>query len=141
MESVYQHAVHTLGVPPSRLVLYGRSLGSGPATDLAARLPSGGLVLESAFTSAFVVMTRVPLLPFDRFPNLRLIRQVRVPVLVMHGTDDTTIPVSHGRRLYEAASEPKQALWVEGADHNDLTVVAGQRYWNALAEFAQQVRG
>jgi len=137
MESVYQHAIHTLGVPPSRLVLYGRSVGGGPATDIAARSPSAGLVLESTFTSAFVVMTRVPLLPFDRFPNLRHIRQVHVPVLVIHGTADAVIPVSHGRRLYEAASNPKQALWVEGAGHNDLTLVAGQQYWDTLAAFAR----
>jgi abhydrolase domain-containing protein 17 len=139
MESVYQYAVHTLGVQPSRLVLYGRSVGGGPAADLAPRLPSGGLVLESTFTSAFVVMTRVPLLPFDRFPNLRHIRQVHAPVLVMHGTADAVIPVSHGRRLYDAASSPKQALWSEGAGHNDLALVAGQRFWNALAEFARVV--
>jgi pimeloyl-ACP methyl ester carboxylesterase len=85
METVYQHAVHTLGVQPSHLVLYGRSVGSGPATDLAARLPAGGLVLESAFTSAFLVVTHLPLLPFDRFPNLRHLRRVRCPVLVIHG--------------------------------------------------------
>ncbi len=139
MDSVYQYAVHTLGVQPSRLVLYGRSVGGGPATDLAARLPIGGLALESTFTSAFVVMTRVPLLPFDRFPNLRHIRQVHVPVLVIHGTADAVIPVSHGRRLYDAASNPKQALWVEGAGHNDLFLVAGQRYWDALAQFARTV--
>jgi abhydrolase domain-containing protein 17 len=141
MESVYQHAVHALGVPPSRLVLYGRSVGGGPATDLAARLPIGGLVLESTFTSTFVVMTRVPLLPFDRFPNLHHIRQVHAPVLVVHGSADAAIPFSHGRRLYEAASNPKQALWVEGAGHNDLALVAGQRYWDALTAFARTVAG
>jgi len=139
MESVYQYAVHTLGVQPSRLVLYGRSVGGGPAADLAARLPSGGLVLESTFTSAFVVMTRVPLLPFDRFPNLRHVRSVHAPVLVIHGTADEVIPVSHGRRLYEAANAPKRALWVDGAHHNDLTLVAGQQYWTALTEFAHLV--
>jgi abhydrolase domain-containing protein 17 len=139
MEMVYRHATRTLGVPTSRLVLYGRSVGSGPATDLAARLPVGGLVLESAFTSAFVVMTRVTLLPFDRFQNLRHIRRVRAPVLVMHGTDDEVIPIAHGRRLYEAAWNPKQALWVEGAHHNDVALVAGDRYWSALTAFAQTV--
>ena len=141
MESVYQHAVHSLGVQPSRLVLYGRSVGGGPATDLAARLPVGGLVLESTFTSAFVVMTRVPLLPFDRFPNLRHVGRVRCPVLVIHGTADEVIPVAHGRRLYEAAPNPKQALWVEGAHHNDLALIAGERYWSALTAFARLVEG
>jgi hypothetical protein len=139
MESVYRYAVHTLGVPPSRLVLYGRSVGGGPASDLAARVPSAGLVLESTFTSAFVVMTRVPLLPFDRFPNLRHLRNVHAPVLVIHGTADEVIPVAHGRRLYAAANDPKRALWVDGAHHNDLTLVAGQQYWTALTDFAHLV--
>jgi fermentation-respiration switch protein FrsA (DUF1100 family) len=141
MESVYRYAEHTLGVQPSRLVLYGRSVGGGPASDLAARLPIGGLVLESTFTSAFVVMTRVPLLPFDRFPNLRHVRNVHAPVLIIHGTADEVIPVSHGRRLYDAANAPKQSLWVEGAHHNDLTLVAAPRYWTALADFAHALQG
>ena len=139
MEAVYHHAVNTLKIPPSRIVLYGRSVGSGPATDVATRVPIGGLVLESAFVSAFRVLTRVSLLPFDRFHNLRHIRRVRAPILVVHGTDDEVIPVSHGRRLYEAAGQPKQALWIDGAHHNDVPFVAGARYWSALAAFGRQV--
>jgi len=139
MEAVYRHAVDNMKIPPSRLVLYGRSVGSGPATDLAARLPIGGLVLESPFVSAFRVLTRVSVLPFDRFHNLRHIRRVRCPVLVIHGTADEVIPVSHGRRLYEAAAEPKHALWIDGAHHNDVPLVGGARYWEALAAFGREV--
>ena len=139
METVYRHAVKTLAIPPSRLVLYGRSVGSGPATDLAARVPIGGLVLESAFVSAFRVLTKVPLLPFDRFDNLRHLRQVHAPILVIHGTADEVIPFSHGRRLYEAAGQPKQPLWIEGAHHNDVPFIAGPRYWSTLAAFGRQV--
>ena len=139
MEAVYRYVVDTLHVQPSRIVLYGRSVGSGPATDLAARLPVGGLVVESAFVSAFRVLTRVSLLPFDRFPNLRHIRRVRAPVLVIHGTEDEVIPVSHGRRLYEAAAAPKQAHWIEGAHHNDLPIVGGAQYRAALVAFGRQV--
>jgi len=139
MEAVYRHAVKTLAIPPSRIVLYGRSVGSGPATDLASRVPIGGLVLESAFVSAFRVLTRVSLLPFDRFHNLRHIRRVRAPVLVIHGTADEVIPVSHGRLLYEAAGQPRQALWIDGAHHNDVPFVAGARYWSTLAAFGRQV--
>ncbi|MFL5617781.1 MAG: alpha/beta hydrolase [Gemmatimonadaceae bacterium] len=139
LEAVYHHAVKTLRIPPSRIVLYGRSVGSGPATDLAAHLPIGGLVLESAFVSAFRVLTKVTLLPFDRFHNLRHIRRVRAPILVIHGTADEVIPLSHGRLLYEAAGQPKQALWIEGAHHNDVPFVGGARYWSALTTFGHQV--
>ena len=139
MEAVYQHAVRTLGIAPSRIVLYGRSVGSGPATELAARLPVGGLVIESGFVSAFRVLTRVSLLPFDRFHNLRHLRRVHARVLVIHGTEDEVIAVSHGRRLYEAAGQPKQALSVEGAHHNDVPLVAGARYWSTLTAFGREV--
>ena len=139
MATVYRHAVETLKIPSSRLVFYGRSVGSGPASDLAARVPIGGLVLESAFVSAFRVLTKVTLLPFDRFDNLRHIRQVHAPVLVIHCTEDEVIPVSHGRRLFEAAGQPKQALWIDGAHHNDVSIVAGPRYWETLAAFGREV--
>ena len=139
MEAVYRHAVTTLGISPSRIVLHGRSVGSGPATELAARLPVGGLVIESGFVSAFRVLTGVSLLPFDRFQNLRHIARVRCPVLVIHGREDEVIPWSHGRRLFESAHEPKTALWVDGAHHNDLALVAGTRYWTALRDFGRSV--
>jgi fermentation-respiration switch protein FrsA (DUF1100 family) len=78
------------------------------------------------------------LLPFDRFDNLRHVRAVRAAVLVVHGTDDEVIPVAHGRRLFEAARQPKQALWVDG-HHNDVPLVAGPRYWSTLAAFGREV--
>ena len=137
LEAVYRWATGELGVPRERIVLHGRSVGTGPAVELAAREPVAGLVLESGFVSAFRVMTRVQLLPFDRFPNLRHMRDVRAPVLVVHGTEDEVIPFSHGRRLFEAAPEPKRRLWVEGAGHNDLVDAAGADYWRALREFAR----
>jgi abhydrolase domain-containing protein 17 len=140
LAAVYRHATQELGVPTSQLILYGRSVGSGPATELAAREPVAGLILESPFTSAFVVVTRVRLLPFDRFANLRHIRDVEAPVLVIHGVDDEVIPVAHGRRLYDAAPGPKQAFWVEGARHNDVLSVAGARYFRTLEAFAALVR-
>jgi abhydrolase domain-containing protein 17 len=136
-EAVYRHATAELGIAPSRIILYGRSVGSGPATELAARAPVGGLILESPFTSTFAVVTRVRLLPFDRFDNLLHIRSVHAPVLIIHGTDDEVIPVAHGRRLYDAAPGPKQSLWLEGARHNDI--MRGEQYVRALAAFTALV--
>jgi abhydrolase domain-containing protein 17 len=140
LRAVYRYAVQELGVDPARLVLLGRSVGAGPAAELAAREPVGGLVLESAFVSAFRVLTRVPVLPFDRFPNLRHIRDVECPVLIVHGTEDEVIAPWHGQRLYDAAPDPKQLLWIQGARHNDLVSVAGVRYLDALRSFAAVVR-
>ena len=137
IETVYAYATGELGIDPSRLIVHGRSVGSGPATHLAAHAPIAGLILENAFTSAFRVVTRWPILPFDRFPNLKNIERIEAPVLVIHGTHDRIVPLSHGRQLYARARGPKQALWVERAGHNDLLWVAGERYWDALRRFRE----
>lgn len=135
--AVFTYATEQLQIPASRILLYGRSVGSGPATDLAARVDVGGLIIESGFTSTFRVVTGIPLLPFDKFPNLKNIQRVRSPVLIIHGMDDEVIPFSHGEMLYAAAPEPKSYLWIDGAGHNDVAWVAGDAYWNALKRFAE----
>ena len=136
IEAAWRHVTTALGVPPRRVILLGRSVGSGPSVDLATRVAPGGLVLESAFVTAFRVITRVPLLPFDKYRNIDKIARVTCPVLVLHGTADEVVPLWHGQRLFEAAREPKRAVWLEGAGHNDVLRAAGARYGRALAEFA-----
>jgi len=141
INAVYRYVVDELEVPTERIVVYGRSIGGGPSLYLASREPVGGLIVESSFVSAFRVLTRVPLVPFDKFPSLRRMKQVDVPVLIMHGEADALIPLWHGQKLYEAAPEPKRSLWVEGAGHNDFLGVAGDRFDQALKEFASVVGG
>jgi abhydrolase domain-containing protein 17 len=136
LAAAYEYLTGPLGVPPERVILHGRSVGSGPTLALAAEHPVGGVILESAFTTAFRVVTRVRIFPFDRFHNLARIRLLDAPVLVIHGTRDGIIPFAHGRALHAAAPGPKQALWVEGAGHNDLLWVAGGEYRRALRDFA-----
>lgn len=138
--AAYQFLVQSMHVQPSRIIAFGRSVGSGPACDLASRHPVAGLILESAFTSAFRVMTRVRVLPFDKFDNLRKIKSVRCPVLIIHGTEDSVINISHGKELFAAANEPKQALWIEGANHNDVASIGGTRYSDSLKAFAALVQ-
>ncbi|NEQ98823.1 MAG: alpha/beta hydrolase, partial [Cyanothece sp. SIO2G6] len=136
-DAAYNYLTQTLQIPPEQIILYGRSVGGGSATDLATRHPVAGLILESTFTSAFRVAIPFPILPFDKFPNRAKLEQVRCPVLVMHGEADQTIPIEHGRALYQAASEPKLFLWIEAAGHNDFTWVAGERHQQALLNFQQ----
>ncbi|MGC9525125.1 MAG: alpha/beta hydrolase [Limnospira sp.] len=139
IDAAYNYLTETLNVPPDRIVVYGRSVGSGPSTDLAARKPVAGLAIESGFTSTFRVVTRIPIYPFDRFPNLDQIGRVDVPILILHGDRDRVIPFSHGQQLYAAAGEPKLSLWVPGAGHNDLLEVAGDRYGQILLEFVRML--
>lgn len=140
-EAVFAYVTEQLRVPAGRVILYGRSLGSGPAVELAARHPVAGMIIENGFVSAFRTVTRVTLLPWDRFRNLARMPQVHCPVLVVHGRRDRTVPFSHGRRLFTAAREPKRALWVDDAGHNDVVETAGGRYWEALAAFAKLIEG
>ena len=98
------------------------------------------LVLESTFTSAQSVSAWGRIFPFDWFRTARRLPKVRCPVLVIHGTADEVIPIAVGRRLYRLAPGAKQSLWVDGAGHNDLVDVAGERYWQALQRFAGSLR-
>src|SRR5437588_7098388 len=137
--AAYDYLTLNLKISSSSIIIFGRSVGSGPAVYLAARRPAAGLILQSPFISAFRVLTRIPILPFDKFPNARDIRRVRCPVLIMHGTEDRVIGFWHGQRLYDLANGPKRSLWVQGADHNDFDMVAGRSYGEALQQFAALV--
>jgi abhydrolase domain-containing protein 17 len=134
--AAYDFLALNLGTPPDRIIIFGRSVGTGPAVQLAARRPAAALVLQSPFLSAFRVLTRWPLLPFDRFPNYRRIAHVHCPVLIMHGTADQVISLWHGQKLFQLAREPKQFIAVQGADHNDFSPAVNQVYNRALAQFA-----
>jgi hypothetical protein len=135
-DAAYDYLTLKLGVPPDRIIALGRSLGGAAAIDLAARRPLAGLIVESSFITAFRVLTRIPLLPFDKFRNIDKIKKVKCPALIIHGRADEIIPFHHGMKLYEAANEPKSFFWADGAGHNDLRLIAGKNYWNALREFA-----
>ena len=138
-DAAYQYLTSTLHMSPDKVIIFGRSVGSGPAVHLAARTNVAGLILQSPFVSAFRVLTRIPLLPYDKFPNSKDIRKVHCPLLIIHGDSDTVIPTWHGRKLFALANEPKRFVVVPGADHNDLDAVAGKTYGTILQEFARAV--
>ena len=114
------------GVASTSIVLYGISLGTGVATKMAAEREVGAVVLESPYTSTVEVAAfRFPIVPVgwlmeDRFESLTRIRMIAEPLLVMHGDADTVIPQRFGRRLFEAASSPKEGFWPHGLGHNDI---------------------
>ncbi len=127
-------------------VIYGHSMGSGVAVELASRLSApadyGGLILESAFTSfadvAHAAGFWAGLLSWfngERFASIDKIARVQAPLLMMHGAQDSTIPMRLGQRLFAAANPPKQWLSIEGGQHSDLNLVARDQYQAALADF------
>jgi len=134
--AVLAFAQAKLGLAHGQMIAVGRSVGSGPAVELATTSPVAGLVLISPLASAFRVMTRVKILPFDQFDNLAKAGRVRCPALVFHGTADEVIAFAHGRNLYAALPEPKRHLWIAGAGHNDIFRRAGGQILREIGAFA-----
>lgn len=131
--AIWRHATQVLGFPAERVVLFGESLGGGVATQLATEVRPAALVLASTFTSLPDIGVELyPLLPIRLLAKIRYeskarLKQIICPVLVIHSKSDDVIPFAHGRRLFDAASQPKQFLEIEGR-HND-GFVFGRKAW------------
>lgn len=141
--AAYRYLTETRGLPGADIILFGRSLGTALATDLAIKNPCHSLILESPFTNSqemaklyapFLFDWR-PKVPYD---NLGKIGYVRVPVMVIHGSHDEIIPVDMGRRVYAAAPEPKELYIIPGSHHNDTYLVGGQTYVERLRAFIRK---
>lgn len=126
IEAVFDYLVNVKKTNPEQIVLYGRSLGSGPSSYLAARTaesgrPVAGLILHSPFTSVYrVVFDFGVTMMGDKFPNVDRIPQIQCPVMIIHGDSDDVVPCDHGRALYDALPVHLRAepLFVKGMGHN-----------------------
>ena len=138
---LYDWLIHDRGFVAKDIVVVGYSIGTGVATELAASREVGGLWLEAAYLSAPRVVTRVRLLPIDPFPNYERIKDVKCPVVMLHGTADSIIPYSHGRKLYDIAPKPKWFIPVDDAGHTDFIDRMGRsRYEEILLSFVRDGR-
>ena len=126
-------------IPPSRVVIYGQSMGTGPSVDLASRQPVGGLILEGAFLSVFRVVTHYRILPWDIFDNLAKINAVRAPLLSIHAEQDQVVPFWQGEELNAAYHGTKSHQWIPGAGHNNILQVAPELYWAALDKYRESL--
>ena len=133
-----------------QLVMYGHSLGGSVAVEMAGRYRTRGLIVESTFTSIRgMVKNLYPYLPSGvvtsflrtHYDSLSKIASARAPVMVVHGDSDETVPMTEGRRLYEAATHPKRFHTVVGAGHNDVYAIGGERYFKALRSFIEDPEG
>ena len=113
-------------VGPGEVILYGESLGSGIAVQLASEQRPAALVLEAPFTSVADVAAAtywflpVRILIRDRFDSIAKIADVKAPLLLVHGERDLIVPTRFGRRLFDSAKEPKKAVFLPQGRHNDL---------------------
>lgn len=123
------------GHSPEKIFLVGQSVGGGPSTYLAEKGTGGGLILISPFKSAFRVVTKVKIVPWDRFDNWKRMANIKQPLLLIHGDADEIVPFSHGEALYAAHPGPKAFLRLPGIGHNDLWPRAGKQVEDAIADF------
>jgi hypothetical protein len=144
--AAYRWLRDALGVPAGRIGLFGYSLGSAVAAELAAGLGDAErpavLVLQAPFTSTHDMARAIaprwlsaawPLIGRVPFDTRRRVAAADAPVWVVHGDADRVIPVRMGRAVHAAARRPGGLLVVPGADHADVALVGGARYWAFLA--------
>lgn len=119
---------------PKDIIVYGRSLGSGAATELASTCAAGGLILQSPIASAIRVVSRQPFtLPIDIFANIDKIHRVNAPLLIVHGDNDEVVPFRHGQQLFAAAKATRKSnCWIQGAGHNDIEASYWQEFTRAM---------
>ncbi len=137
--AAYHYLTQVLKVPAQHIIVYGRSVGSGPSVHLVSQVPVKALILENAFLSAYRVKTGIPLIPFDKYPNLRTLSQTPIPLLLIASTKDSVIPFWHSKTLAEKAKGPTQTYWVQGADHNNILAIDPSGYWQAILNFSLQL--
>lgn len=131
-------------VQKSQIVLYGESIGSGPAVELASKASYKALVLEAPFTSlADIAKKHYPMVPSGllsafQFDNEEKIRNSKAPLFIIHGTQDEICPFEMGKRLFEAAPEPKELLEIPGGTHNELPFQAGPDFYNRPIQFLSE---
>jgi uncharacterized protein len=132
-------------VPADRIIIYGHSLGTGVATELALHVQAAGLILEGAFTSVPDVgqmlypYLPVRLLATQRFANLEKIGRVAMPKLIMHASDDEEIPYAQGQKLFAAANAPKDWVELKGG-HMRAFLDDSAHFWGHTRSFVERLR-
>ena len=140
-QAAYDAVLRLDGVSVDTLFLFGRSLGGICAVQTAMNWPAKGLLLESVFTNSSDMARKIfPLIPLgwamkSKLDAVSKVPHLRLPKLFLHGTDDEIVPYDMGRKLFDAAAEPKTFYSIAGAGHNDTYVLGGDEYFNALNQF------
>lgn len=141
VRAAYDHLVGPLGRTAEEILLFGHSLGGAVAIEAARDRPAAGLVVQSSFTDlremARALYPQLPLYWITRneFRSIGKVAELDLPKLFIHGTEDGTVPLAVGRRLFEAAAEPKELYLVERAGHNDVHLHGGSAYVRRLNRF------
>lgn len=140
-EAAWEYLVTSEGIPPTSIMLWGRSLGAAIAVELATRKKAGALVVESGFTSiAAMAKVVLPYLPADllvrhRYATIEKIPSVTIPTLFIHSPDDETIPFVQGRELHARATVASKEFLAISGSHNTGFLVSERLYTETLDRF------
>ena len=146
IEAAYHHLTDVEGIEPASIILYGRSVGSGPSCYLAEKMfigiesekRCGGMILHSPFLSVCrVVLDMGFTVNGDLFPNIERVQHLGCPVFVIHGTEDAVVPFHHGQKLYEALPPKYRAppFWARNLGHNDIELHQPRQFIRELRNF------
>ncbi|CAD7928080.1 unnamed protein product [Amoebophrya sp. A25] len=123
IEAAYDYLRFTCNIPWEHIILFGRSIGTGPTVYMASRKPCRGVVLQAAMSSIFRIMFKLRFTLWgDQFANIDRVANIEAPTLIIHGLRDEIVPISHGVDLFSRLKRPVEPLWVDDADHNSLSV-------------------
>lgn len=150
IDAAYKFLRFDLDVPDKNIVLYGRSLGSGPSCHLAAGRsqsegpgsgPVGGVILHAPFLSVYRIVLETGCTVYgDKFPNIDCAPMIKSPTILVHGTADQIVPFNHSERLFEALPQESRArpLYIEGMGHNNVHSVVRPMFVARLKEYLDE---
>jgi len=150
INAAYRYATEIEQIDPSCIVLFGRSLGTGPTVDLCSRCgPIRGCILQSPLESGIRCFigscSSYTLYPLDIFRNYAKIELIQCPVFIMHGTDDNVVPCHNGKALYNQLQERPfhndieyPPLWIPHRGHNDIPEDVVMKYSRKFLQFLEK---
>ena len=144
--AAYTYLTKQRGIAPSQIIVYGASLGSAVAADLAAQQEVGAVLLEAPFPSVAALARSVywflpglGTMARTKLDTESKVARIRAPLLVIHCNRDPVIAMRFGRAVFDAAREPKRFVEVDGACHEDASFVAREQYLAAVRELADRI--
>ncbi|EEA08382.1 phospholipase/carboxylesterase family protein [Cryptosporidium muris RN66] len=160
IKSVYKYACNELKIPTQKIFLLGQSIGSAPSLSLAVHLSKkqkklkddttrrllGGIIIQSGILSGLNALLAPEFnisVPFDVFKNYKGIKKIVFPIMLCHGLNDQIINIENAFQLYKSAKKnvnniPITVWWIDGANHNDLEIVAKQEYFQRIRSFIEE---